>query len=411
MMTNTIEIPFDIEDVEVINVESNAEGQLIITVKSTIEGTCCHKCGRLTSALYDHGDARTIRHTSVFGSETYIRFFPKRYECPHCSATTTQSIPWCEPRCHHTIAYENHVLLQLVNSTVSDVSIKENLSFGSIDGIIKRRISTSINWDLIEKIELLGIDEISLKKGHKDFVTIVTARIDGKTIILAILKDRTKKTVKKFLKTIPKRLRKTIIAVCSDMYNGFIYAVKEVLKGVRIVVDRFHVSKLYRKGLDDLRKSEMRHLKKELSKAEYKELKNVMWILRKRPNELNFEDKMVLILLFKHSPILELAYQLCNDLTGIFDQHIVRFDANIRIKAWKRRVKKSKVVCFDSFLSTLTLFEKEILNYFDDRHTSGFVEGLNNKLKVIKRRCYGILNINHWFQRIYLDLEGYSLFA
>ncbi|RKZ89531.1 MAG: hypothetical protein DRR19_11450 [Candidatus Parabeggiatoa sp. nov. 1] len=49
-----------------------------------------------------------------------------------------------------------------------------------------------------------------------------------------------------------------------------------------------------------------------------------------------------------------------------------------------------------------------MLNDFDDRHTVKFVEGLNNKIKVIKRRCYGILNIDHWFQRIYLDLEGYS---
>jgi transposase len=425
MMTNTIEVPFDIEDVEVLNIESMTDGQLIITVKSTIEGTCCHKCGNHIKTLYDHGDARTVRHTSVFGSETYIRFFPKRYECPYCSKTTTQSVPWCEPRCHHTIAYENHVLLQLVNSTVSDVSIKENLSFDSIEGIIKRRISTSVNWDLVKKIELLGIDEISIKKGHKDFVTIVTARVDGKTIILAVLKDRTKKTVKKFLKTIPRRLRKTIVAVCSDMYDGFINAAKEVLRGVRIVVDRFHVSKLYRKGLDDLRKSEMRRLKKELSSVEYKELKNVMWILRKRPFALDCEEKMVLKLLFKYSPVLELAYFLCNDLTCIFDQHISRFDANIQIKAWKRRVKKSKFsrlkflraktlnleTCFDSFLSTLTSREKEILNYFDERLTSGFVEGLNNKLKVIKRRCYGILNIGHWFQRIYLDLEGYSLFA
>jgi transposase len=72
-------------------------------------------------------------------------------------------------------------------------------------------------------------------------------------------------------------------------------------------------------------------------------------------------------------------------------------------------------VCFDSFLSTLTSFEKEIENYFEnyfeDRHFRSFVEGLNNKIKVIKRRCYGILNVEHWFQRIYFDLEGYSLFA
>jgi transposase len=53
----------------------------------------------------------------------------------------------------------------------------------------------------------------------------------------------------------------------------------------------------------------------------------------------------------------------------------------------------------------------EITNYFLDRSNSGFVEGLNNKIKVLKRRCYGILNLSHLFQRLFLDLEGYRLFA
>jgi len=53
----------------------------------------------------------------------------------------------------------------------------------------------------------------------------------------------------------------------------------------------------------------------------------------------------------------------------------------------------------------------KITNYFINRQTSGFVEGLNNKIKVIKRRCYGILNVKHLFQHIYLDLGGYSLYA
>jgi len=109
--------------------------------------------------------------------------------------------------------------------------------------------------------------------------------------------------------------------------------------------------------------------------------------------------------------MLELAYRLSLELTGIFNQKISKSEAKKKIRAWKRRVAKSELTCFDSFLSTLTKWEGEILNYFDDRYTSGFVEGLNNKLKVIKRRCYGILNIGHWFQRIYLDLEGYSLFV
>jgi len=193
------------------------------------------------------------------------------------------------------------------------------------------------------------------------------------------------------------------------MYEGFINAAKEVLK-VKVIVDRFHVAKLYRKSLDSRRKSEMKRLKEELPAEQYKELKNVMWILRKNPAELELEERIVLILLFKHSPLLRIAYELCNDLTDIFEQDICKSTAKQKIKAWKRRVKKSNLTCFDSFLSTLTKWEKEILNYFDGRHTSGFVEGLNNKIKVIKRRCYGSLNIGHWFQRVYLDLEGYSLF-
>ena len=75
-----------------------------------------------------------------------------------------------------------------------------------------------------------------------------------------------------------------------------------------------------------------------------------------------------------------------------------------------RRVKRSKLNCFDSFLTTLKKWMNEITNYFVERYNSGFVEGLNNKIKVIKRRCYGIQNIKHLFQRIYFDLLGYSLF-
>jgi len=375
-MKNTIEVPFDIENVEILNTEINEDGQLIITVRNTEESVCCHGCGKKATELYGHADVRVVRHTSCFGQETYIRFYPKRYECPHCGKTTTQLLSCLEPYCHHTTPYENHVLLQLVNNTVADIAIKENLTVDEVQGILDRHINKEVNWDLIEMIVLLGLDEISRKKGHKDFVTIVTARVDGKTIILAILKDRKKDTVKKFLKTIPKRLRKTIKAVCSDMYEGFINAVKEVLK-VKVVVDRFHVAKLYHNSLDSLRKSEMKRLKEELPAKEYKELKNVMWILRKNPSDLDFEERMTLILLFNYSPMLELAYRLSNELTGIFNQNISKSEAKKKIRAWKRRVAKSELTCFDSFLSTLTSFENEILNYFDDRYTSGFVEGLN----------------------------------
>lgn len=74
---------------------------------------------------------------------------------------------------------------------------------------------------------MLEIDEIALKKGHKDFVSVITARIGLETKIITILPDRKKETVKAFLLTIPEALKKTIKTVCSDMYDGYIGAIKE----------------------------------------------------------------------------------------------------------------------------------------------------------------------------------------
>ena len=136
-----------------------------------------------------------------------------------------------------------------------------------------------------------------------------------------------------------------------------------------------------------------------------------MWILRKNPDDIEQEEKEKLALLFKYSPDIELAYMLRNELTNIFNQHIPRKDARRKIIAWKKNVTKIGISCFDKFMVTLSNYEKEILNYFNGRHTSGFVEGLNNKVKVLKRRCYGLLNPNRWFQRLHLDLAGYELFC
>jgi len=136
-----------------------------------------------------------------------------------------------------------------------------------------------------------------------------------------------------------------------------------------------------------------------------------MWALRKKEADLTDEEKAILEKLFEYSPRLKQAHLFRNQLTAIFDKHITRAQAKHLLNGWAARVKRSEVRCFDSFVKTLMARKDEISNYFLERHTSGFVEGLNNKIKVIKRRCYGILNAGHLFQRIYLDLFGYRLYA
>ena len=234
-------------------------------------------------------------------------------------------------------------------------------------GIIDRHVSTEVNWQKVKKIDVIGIDEISLKKGHKDFVAIVTGRTGDKIMILAVLKDREKETVKKFLLSIPKRLRKQVKAICSDMYDSFINAAKEVFGNKIVVVDRCHVAKLYRNGLDELRKKELKRLKNELTEEEYKKLKGVMWMLRKAKSELTDEEKETLKCLFKYSPVLELAYKFCNDLTDIFEKDISKSNAKRRINNWKKCVRKSGLTCFDGFLKTIEQRIEDITNYFIDR--------------------------------------------
>jgi len=181
-----------------------------------------------------------------------------------------------------------------------DVSIKEGLGYEAVMGMIDRHVSQEVDWNEFEDLEIVGLDEIALKKGHKDYVAVVTARLaNGTKRVLAVLKDRQKATVKEFFLSIPKHLRKTIRVVWTDLYEGYVKAAKEVLgRKVRIVVDRFHVAKRYRKGLDEVRKKELKRLKEELPAETYKEFKGVMWRLRKTPGELEPEEHGALQKLF-----------------------------------------------------------------------------------------------------------------
>lgn len=118
------------------------------------------------------------------------------------------------------------------------------------------------------------------------------------------------------------------------------------------MIDRFHVAKLYRKGLDTLRKQELQRLKQELSEEEYKQLPGVMWALRKREDHLTDEDKDLLARLFIHAPLLKVAYELCNALTGIFDQRIGKHSAKSQLTNWIARVRDSTLHCCNTFVTT-----------------------------------------------------------
>ena len=414
MAKTQVTIPLGIPDVRVLKTEAGERGEIIITIESTKAGTSCRKCGKWITKLHGREEWITIRHLPVFGRPSYLHYRPNRYQCQDCEGhpTTTQRLEWQDANSPHSFAYDNHILLQLVNSTVEDVSVKEGLSYDSVAGALERRIETSVDWTGMADIEVLGLDEIALKKGHHDYVTLVTGRLGaGHLMILGVLPGHEKATVVEFLRLIPQRILQTVQTACCDLWEAYTEAVREEIPTAKIVVDRFHVAKHYRDAADQVRKQELLRLKKALPKEEYQKLNGSFRAFRKNAKDLNKEERKILRRFFEHSPSAKQAYDLREQLTAIFDMNLSRKQAQSKILRWVQQVQVSGLQCFDNFLQLLNTWLDEITNYFIQRENSGFVEGFNNKVKVLKRRCYGIFNLKHLFQRIYLDLHGYRLFA
>ena len=101
------------------------------------------------------------------------------------------------------------------------------------------------------------------------------------------------------------------------------------------------------------------------------------------------------------------SYKFRNKLTDIFDQFISQKQAKRKVKQGIKNIEKSELTCFDTFIKTLRKQGSERLRYFKNRLNSGFVERFNNKIKVIKQRCYGIFNIENVFQRLSIDSREY----
>lgn len=413
-MESTFQILLNLPDICVLQVTKTSRGEWIIRLESTLTSATCRRCGQAIDDFHSLGQLLRLRHLPIFDQAVFLELRPKRFRCLSCDSqpTSTQQLDWYEERSPNTKAYEQMALRLLINSTLADTARKLSVTQESIEGILDRHIATEVEWAEYETLPLIGIDEIALKKGHRDFVAVITTPVEeGGVGILAVLKDRKKETVKSFFRTMPERLRGSIERVCTDLHEGFVRAVEEEVPEAKVVADRFHVAKGYGECADKARKQEMGKLKKQMTKAEYEPLKGAMWPFRKRPEELTSEEGELLERVFAQSPVLRQVYEAREKVRSIFERELSKSGAQCALRAWIKEVKGEGLSYFDSFVTTLERWMDEITNYFLDRESSGFVEGFNNRIKVLKRRCYGIFKVGRIFQRLYLDVEGYELFG
>lgn len=240
-------------------------------------------------------------------------------------------------------------------------------------------------------IHILGLDEIALRKGQRDYVTWVTGQLsNGELVILGVLPGHEQAPPVEFLRWIPQRILPGVQTVCGARWEAYPEALREEIPSARSVADRFQVAKPDRHAADPVRKQELRRLKKALPKEASPSLPGSFPAFRKNAKDLNKEERKILRRFFEYSASAEPAYVVREQLTAILDMNLSQKQAQAKILHGIQQVRQSGLDGFDDFLKWLATGGEEITNYFIQRQNPGFGEGCHNTVKVLKRRCYGI---------------------
>jgi transposase len=278
------------------------------------------------------------------------------------------------------------------NSSVERVCLQENIVWDSVQNIFIRYAKKETKFLSEYQPRRIGIDEFAIKKGHKDFATVIVDLDKGH--VLDVLDFRTKEELIAYFNAKGSAFCAAIEVFSCDLWDGFISTAKAVFPNADVVADRFHFFKLLNEVLDKERKNLRREFKDE---AAYKEIK---WLLFKHWENLTDKQKRTLLRAFRKSPVLRDLYFAKNELRTIFQAHISKKEAKILVDKWIEYSKKLKHNVLNGFIKTLERHYEIILNFFTHRVSNGIVEGINNAIKAIKRHGFGYRNFENFKLKI-----------
>ena len=196
--------------------------------------------------------------------------------------------------------------------------------------------------------------------------------------------------------------RQAVREVAMDLWEPYAQAVEACLPQAQIVADRFHVMKL----LNDQVTTARRQIQREAPEEVRSVLKGCRWLLVRNEVDLSQAQKERLQAMFLVAPSLGELHRLKERFRAIFAAPLSRELANWRLFGWIAQVERSGLSALTSFVGTLRRRLSHILNYFPARLSSGRVEGLNTKIKLIKRCAYGFGNFAHFALRVQVECDG-----
>ena len=364
----------------------------------------CPRCLTVMTGGYDHKD-RCVRHLDIWGMRTLVHFPQRRFDCEVCGKPFTENLEWIDPKRRRTKAFEEYIYQRVKNKTPRKrVALQEGLSESTVLDIFKKQAKQATRQPDCHKVRILGVDEISLRKGHKQY-PLVLSDLERRRVI-AVLPNRLKETFEKWLDGLTEEERRAIKVVSMDMWEAYRQAVRKKLPHAKIVADRFHVMKQLNHQIDLLRRAIQRRAKKEGNEALYQVLKGSRWVLLKNRSELNPEQEAQLCAILDISDELRDIYLLKEEFRTICEKIDDKTRAERFLWAWTGKALATGCRYLIRFVKTLRNWWHEFLNYFDDRVTQGFVEGINRAIRGIINRAFGFRNFDNFRLQVLVECGG-----
>jgi len=359
----------------------------------------CPRCRNVSQDIHDH-KRRSVRDMSCFERKVYLVFHIRRFRCPKCCKVFTESLDSIVANQRCTRRFEQMVYQECLSQTFQDVARKLDMNWHSVERIFYRKAHEHFQYSAKQYPQILGVDEISNKKGHKQYLLVVSDL--QRSCVIEVLPNRLKSTLVNWLYTLPMWVRENISVVSMDLWKPYREAISEVLPHTEIVADRYHVMKNLNDVIDKVRRAIQKHLPKDVAS----QLKGLRWVLLKNQDTLDDIGRQKLQSAYELSPLLRRLHQLKERFRSIFENITDRKQAERFLQAWICEVKQFGCDKLLAFVGTLERWWNPILNYFNRGITNGTVEGINNRIKLIKRRAYGYRNIGNFRNRIVAETQG-----
>ena len=390
MQDDCITIELGLPEVRVMQVEER-EQQITVEVQYRAISAPCPRCGQRTPKV--HSVSRQRKRDRRLGDKAvHLALHKRRFRCLGCRKVFSEPDPVFGSRRRSSHRFRNHLGQEAMHQTVRHVARKEGVG----EGLVRRCLTDEARRLLGAAVppqgsRVLGLDEFSIRKGQVYDTAIMD--IEHKHV-LGVVSGHRQEEVAAFFTALP--YPEQVQVVVMDMHDPFRQAVELCLPQARVVADKFHVLMHVNRAVDQVRTGlqPQRGKKGELFRSRY--------LLLRAAERLTPGQGRRLAEVLHRYPELAQAWALKEAFRQWY--HLpTRGEAEQGLALWETAVREHGPAPFRKLFPMLKLWRKEILNYFDHPYTNGFVEGKNNRIKVIKRVAYGYRNNHNFRQRILLS--------